>query len=827
MQIPRATYRLQFNEHFRFTDALALVPYLHALGISHVYASPLFKARAHSVHGYDVCDYGQINPEIGTEEDLEKLVIALRECDMGLVLDIVPNHMGVGTAENAWWWDVLKNGRASRYANHFDINWEPADETLRGKVLVPILGDDCEKVLARGELKVGVQASACAAKSTLKRELQPEIVLRYFDNEFPITPNSLPTNFSIERLNSDSAALNELVHRQNYVLTSWREDNLKLNYRRFFAVSTLAAVRVEDENVFNDVHALLKKWIDRKWLDGLRVDHPDGLRDPKKYLERLRALAPDLWIVVEKILQPHESVPGDWPVQGTVGYDFLNQINGLFIESKNEKAFLNLCSEFTGEPADSGGIVRRKKTLVLKTLFVTEINRLVEILVKIAPRHSHQNFPREQWREALTEFAADFGVYRTYIRPDDSYIGEDDFKYIKQAIAKAKKSRPDLPADLFDFLNGLMLLLFRGEMENDFVWRFQQLTSPAMAKGVEDTVFFCFNPFASINEVGGDPGKFGVSAEEFHGFCQNQNSNWPHSMLCSSTHDTKRSEDVRARMNVLSEIPDEWRETVLRWAKINERHRQNNFPDRNMEYLFYQALIGAWPISLERILAYMEKASCEAKQHTDWNNRNAEYDNALKNFVAATLADQTFVGDLEKFIATISGAAQVNSLSQLLVKLAAPGVPDVYQGNELWDFSLVDPDNRRPVDFELRKKLLVEIQNLSPEEIWKRRAEGLPKLWLTQKVLQLRSRRKDLFESDYQTIFANGENANDIFGFIRGDNLIVVVPRFVQHRADGQSALHLPKGNWRNELTGDIFSGEIAAAKLFEKFPVALLVKGE
>ncbi len=485
-KIPRATYRLQFNEHFRLPDALALVPYLHELGVSHIYASPLFKAVPHSVHGYDVCDFNQLNPEIGTEADLEKLVNALRERKMGLVLDIVPNHMGIASPENLWWWDVLKNGRPSKFANHFDINWESSDEKLRGKILVPILGDDYEKVLERGELKI-------------ERE-NDEFLLRYFENKFPLAPNTFNHGLrgfqKIESaksaVNLNRAELDKLIQKQNYRLACWRDGDLRLNYRRFFAVSTLAAIRVEDEKVFNDVHALLRKWIEKGWLDGLRVDHPDGLRDPENYLRRLRALAPDLWIIVEKILQSKEQLPDSWPVQGTTGYDFLNQVNGLFIDSTNEKNLTDFYSKFTGEPTDTSRLVQEKKKLVLKTLFATEVSRLTKILIQIAPCHSIQKISREQFREALIEFAASFPVYRTYVRADENFVGENDFHFIREAAARMKEFRTDLPPELPDFLSSLSLLKFRDELEIEFVARFQQLTSPVMAKGVEDTAFYCF-----------------------------------------------------------------------------------------------------------------------------------------------------------------------------------------------------------------------------------------------------------------------------------------------------------------------------------------------
>jgi (1->4)-alpha-D-glucan 1-alpha-D-glucosylmutase len=808
---PRATYRLQFNENFRLADALALIPYLHELGVSHIYASPLFKAAAHSVHGYDVCNFGQLNPEVGTEEDLARLAAALRERNMGLVLDIVPNHMGIATPENAWWQDVLKNGRASRFAGHFDIQWDTTDAKLRGKILVPVLGDQYERVLERGELKIEMEQDAP--------------VLRYFEHRFPIASGSIPNDVSIEALNANRAALDKLIQKQHYRLAFWGDGDQKLNYRRFFAVSTLAAVRVEEDEVFNDVHQLVGKWLKENLLIGLRVDHPDGLREPQKYLDRLRALAPRAWIIVEKILQPREEMPDDWPADGTVGYDFLNEVNGLYIQAKNEGALEEFYSQFTGEPMDSGKTVREKKILVLETLFATEVNRLVDLLAQIAKQQQeHKEFSREQLREALIEFAACFPVYRTYVRPEDGFVSVPDSMNINGAGAHAEQARRDLPRGIFDYLRGLLLLKLQGELENEFVARFQQLTSPAMAKGVEDTAFYCLNYFASLNEVGGDPGRFGVSVKTFHEFCHAQEERGGTSMLCSSTHDTKRSEDVRARLNVLSEIPGEWAETVSRWSKMNERHRKNQFPDRNAEYLLYQTLVGAWPISLERILAYMEKASCEAKQHTDWNHRNARYDEALKAFVTNALADSDFVLDLENFIDSLAEAAHVNGLAQTLIKLTAPGIPDIYQGNEILDYSLVDPDNRRTVDFEVRKRLLDETNRMGAEESWKRRDEGLAKLWLIQKTLSWRARHQAVFDGDYEPLFACRENADHIVAFIRDGKAMTVISRFNRSRAGGMPALLLPRGIWRNEFTHEIFIGEVSTARLLRKFPVALLV---
>jgi (1->4)-alpha-D-glucan 1-alpha-D-glucosylmutase len=810
--VPRGTYRLQFNEHFRLVDALALVPYFKELGVSHLYASPLFKAAPHSAHGYDVCNFNELNPEIGTEDDLEKLIAALRERNMGLVLDIVPNHMGISTSENEWWQDILKNGSSSRFAKYFDIEWYPPDPKLCGKVLLPVLGDHYESILKRGELKV--------------QKENGEAVLRYFENEFPIVPDSIPKHFSAEHVNSDHHALNDLIQKQNYSLAFWGDGDSRLNYRRFFAISTLAGVRVEDKRVFEDVHSLLKQWLGRQWLDGLRVDHPDGLRDPGTYVKRLRILAPDIWTVVEKILQPGEDMPGDWPVEGTVGYDFLNQVNSLFIQTRNKRVLADFYTDFTGEPTDAGRMVREKKRLILETLFVAEVRRLVDLLTEIAARRSaHQDFSREHLREALVEFVSCFSVYRTYVRAEDEFVGESDLLYINEAVACAKIDRPDLPPALFEFFGDLLLLLFHGEAEFEFVARFQQLTGPAMAKGVEDTAFYCLNYFLSVNEVGGDPSKFGVSTDEFHEFCRKLQVRGGRSMLCSSTHDTKRSEDVRARLNVLSEIPREWCAAIARWQKMNERHRKNHFPDRNIEYVLYQTLAGAWPISLERLLANMEKASCEAKQHTDWNHRNPQYDEALTNFTTNVLQDRNFISDLETFVASITEAAQINSLAQMLIKLTAPGVPDIYQGNEIWDFSVVDPDNRRPVDFERRQRLLVEAEELSAEDVWRRRDEGLPKLWLIRKVLAFRARHEEQFNGNYEPVLPRGNNTDHIVAFIRGDGVMTVVPRFTQSRAGEMPGLLLPPGRWRNEFTAESFAGDVPADELLTKFPVVLLIR--
>ena len=817
MQIPRATYRLQFNEKFRLADALALVPYLQELGISHIYASPLFRAAPHSLHGYDVCDFNQLNPELGTETDLEKLVGALHGKKMGLVLDIVPNHMGIGPPENTWWWDVLTNGKKSRFAGCFDIDWEPADENLRGKVLVPVLSDDYQTLLNKGEFRLLAENG--------------EWRLGYHEHRFPLatkTTAKLPADEAgLQKFNSDFAALDKLIRRQNYLLEFHALGDARLNYRRFFAVSSLAAVRVDDEKVFNETHRLVRKWIERGWITGLRVDHPDGLRDPEKYLQRLRALAPDAWIVVEKILEPGESLPGSWPVQGTTGYDFLNQLNDLFIDPNGKKAFTDFYAGFTGEIIDYASLVREKKSMVLKTLLAAELNRVTGLFVAVAARRARgRRFSREQLYGALVEVIINFPTYRSYLSEKNGASASDK-TMIKSAIQFAGEARKDLPLEVFEFIHALLLQPQLSVAARNFIARFQQLTGPVMAKGVEDTAFYCFNRFTSLNEVGGDPDIFGTSLAAFHKFLQQQQKDWPHSQLTTSTHDTKRAEDVRARLNLLSEIPEIWDQTVRRWSAMNACHRQHDFPDRNAEYLFYQLLAGAWPLSVDRAQFYMEKAAHESKEHTTWTDRNMAYEKALQNFVSETLRDPQFITDLEHFVGRLADAAAINSLAQTLIKLTAPGVPDIYQGCESWDLSLVDPDNRRPVDFTLRRSLLMEAKNLSPGEIWKRRAEGLPKSWLVQKTLKLRERFADFSSLDYKPVFARGDRAENIAAFARGGKIITIVPRFgLKLNHDWQdSSLEHPPGNWGNEFTGENFTGEIRMENLFQIFPVALLAR--
>lgn len=847
--IPQATYRLQFHRGFTLRHALELIPYFSALGISHVYASPLLKARTGSTHGYDVCDPSLINPEIGSEADLEALVLRLREHAMGLVLDIVPNHVAA-VAENPWWWDVLQHGRSSRFAECFDINWDSAAPTLQGKVFLPVLGDDCERVLERGELQVVAQG--------------PCLMICYFDQRFPITPSSLQLaeegrEAALIALNRDCAALARLLEQQHYFLANWREGDARVNYRRFFTITHLAGVRVEQPEVFNLTHSHLLGWYQRGMLDGLRVDHPDGLRDPLEYLSRLRQAAPGAWIVVEKILEPGEDLPPDWPVDGTTGYDFLTRVNGLFVDPANEQRLTEFYAAFTGESTDFAAMVRAKKRWILRHQLVSEVNRLVDLLCRIAAGRAHDlRVEPDEHRETLIELIACFPVYRTYAQAERGHVSASDTIWNSQAQSRATELLPMVSAPVLAFLIDLLQLRLTGALENEFVMRFQQLTGPTMAKGVEDTSFYCFNRFIGLNEVGGDPAQFGLSVAAYHSACGRSQKEWPNTQLATSTHDTKRSEDVRARLALLSEIPQEWEDSVSRWSAMNGKHHSGNGLDRNLEYLFYQTLIGAWPLTPDRAIAYLIKAAREAKQHTQWTDSNAPYEAAVANFVSSVLADSEFVADAARFVDRIQGAGHVNALAQTLLKLTAPGVPDIYQGTELWDWSLVDPDNRRPVDFSLRGRALAEQQQRresvgllqQARELLRDTSDGSVKLFVIQQALLARQRLPHPFrEGRYVPVSVTGSQSEHVCASSRDFDpyaIITVVPRLIMGLMRGRGSPPVGEDVWtdtqlilpsayslrqfRNVFTGEIHrpiregaDAVLPLAEVLGRFPVGLL----
>ena len=820
MGLVSATYRLQFHRGFTLRDALELVPYLAELGVSHIYASPLLAARQGSSHGYDVCDPTRINPEIGTEANLAKLVGALRDRNMGLVLDIVPNHMSADV-QNPWWRDVLQHGRSSRYATCFDIDWDSPVAGLRGKVLLPILGDELQRVLERHELRLALE--------------NEELVVRYFDHALPVSPESrkrigVVRQHTLAALNGDVDALRQFLEHQHYRLAGWQLGNQALNYRRFFNITELAGVRVEDPRAFSQTHSRVLQWQRDQVLDGLRVDHPDGLYNPEKYLNDLRRRAPETWLVIEKILSRGETLPEQWPIQGTTGYDFLNRLGGLFVDSRNEPAFSAFYERFSGRMGGFDEVALEKKRLVLRTLFGAELDRLRRLLAPaMAEAQETRQTDQTRIRTALIELAACFPVYRTYVRAESGAVSKTDTHFVESAVSQARQNRPEL-ADLLRLIEDFLLLRKKSAPASSFVMFFQQLTGPAMAKGVEDTAFYCYNRFVALNEVGGDPGAFGMTLASFHQSCHKALEQWPASMLATSTHDTKRSEDVRARLAVLSEMPRQWTAAVGRWSARLERYRHEGLPDHNAEYLFYQTLIGAWPLSPERALAYLRKAAREAKEYTSWSDPNPGYEQATEHFVTAAFEDGDFMADLEQFVRPLVEPGRINSLAQTLIKLTAPGVPDIYQGTELWDLSLVDPDNRRPVDFGLRRAAQKALRGATAEEAWNSRAEGLPKLWLIARTLSFRAHRCELFgpTGSYEPLVADGEQAQRVVAFVRGAEAATLTPRLVLglKRGWGDTTLHLPAGLWQNELTSEIVrGGRVPLAQLLARFPVALLCR--
>ena len=815
----RATYRVQLNAGFTFDDAARVAGYLARLGVSHVYCSPYLQAAAESTHGYDVTDYSRVNEELGGEAAHERFCAALAEKALGHVLDVVPNHMAVSDPTNRWWWDVLRHGPASRYAGYFDIDWDPPEAALHRTILVPILGDHYGRVLEAGELKLAGSGDEPG-----------EIVLRYHDHVLPLAPGSLSED-ELDAVNADPDALHDVLERQHYRLAFWKAGDRDLNYRRFFDIKTLAALHIEDERVFEDTHRLVLALIAGGTLDGLRIDHVDGLRDPAAYLERLRARAPRAYLVVEKILEADEELPAGWPVEGTTGYDFLNVVNGLFVDSSAEKAMSDVYLEFTREPADLAEMVRAKKLFIMREVLASDIERLTALSVEVAESHRrYRDYTRHELREAIRETIAAFPVYRTYLDTRTREPSPQDVAHVEEAVEEAAARRPDLEPELFEFLCSVLLMrLPSSAVQDEFVLRFQQTTGPIMAKGVEDTVFYNFNRLISLNEVGSDLGCFGVALEAFHDRAARKGEQWPLAMLATSTHDTKRSEDVRARIDLLSEMPAAWADAVTRWKALNDRHRSGGIPDRNAEYLLYQTLVGAWPLSTGRAVAYMEKASKEAKAHTSWTDPSPEYDAGLARFVRTILDDPEFVREVDYFAAPLVGPGRINSLAQTAIKLTYPGVPDLYQGTELWDLSLVDPDNRRPVDYELRARLLEDALHGDAAAALQRMDEGLPKLFLTQRVLALRARDPDAFgpRSSYEALWATGPRARHVVAFTRAGRVLTVTPRLTL-TLEGEwreTHLALPEGDWTDVLTGTTFSGAVQVEELLRGFPVLVAVE--
>ncbi|MBV9603057.1 MAG: malto-oligosyltrehalose synthase [Chloroflexi bacterium] len=946
---PAATYRLQFHAGFTFEDARRLIPYLHDLGISHIYASPYLRARSGSLHGYDVADPSSLNPELGSEADFERLVDELGRHAMGQLVDVVPNHMGIGDPGNYRWLDVLENGPASIYAPYFDINWRPtlAQPQDQLKLVVPTLGDQYGKVLENGELSVSYAAGA--------------FDIAYYERQFPVAPDTYPMliegvlgqleaefgprDEQVQELASiltairhlpprrmlDAAATEErnrekeivkrriarvydtcaafqtalarelktingtrgdpssfdrldaLLDRQSYRLAFWRVAAEEINYRRFFDINELAAVRMEDPAVFRDTHRLLMRLIAEGKIQGLRIDHPDGLRDPAAYFRKLQesclAALDDadrerFYVVVEKILEANEPLRDDWAVSGTTGYDFLNVLNGLFVARNNEQFFSTIYFRFLRQGASHfRDLANSTKKMVMLISLASEVNELGYLLRDIASSdRRHRDFTLNSLTFVIREVIGALGVYRTYIDPDTGRASPHDEQAIDQAVAEAKRRNPRTDPSIFDFVGDTLLL--RDEANNGsrqdrlrFIARFQQTTGPVMAKGTEDTAFYQFNRLISLNEVGGDPDTFGRSLTAFHRHNAQRARDWPGTLLASSTHDTKRSEDVRARINVLSELPRDWRAALTRWTRLNGRKKLSIqgrvAPDRNEEYLLYQTLLGAWPNSAagiddefaRRVGEFMLKALKEAKVHTSWIMPNTEYEEAVLHFTRVILDAResgAFLDDLAQLQKKVAWFGVFNSLSQTVLKLGSPGVADVYQGNELWDFSLVDPDNRRPVDFAMRQKLLASLMQCTDDrsglarDLLHSSQDGRIKLYVSQRLLCLRRERPGLFVGGGYTPLRGNPHVAAFARAADGQALVIAAPVQIATLLRGALAPPIGADVWREELLPvpgeagrgyeNLFTGQrltaverhsgvtLKLADVFSDFPVAALL---
>lgn len=930
MRSPRATYRIQFTPDFGFRAAGKILGYLTDLGVSDIYASPVFMARKGSPHGYDVVDHSQLNRELGGEDEFVRLLARVGEIGMGWIQDFVPNHASY-SSENKMLMDVLENGERSRYYRFFDVEWDHSLESLRGKILAPFLGCSFGEALEKGEIKLVYGETG--------------LCIRYFDLELPVRPESytqvlargigrlrerlgeehpdlikylgglfvirgLPSgeeegaerntlirfakrmlweiyrgNSEIRRLmNRNVQAFNGmsghpervqrmegLLSEQFFRLSFWKVAAEEINYRRFFNINELISLKMEDEAVRERTHALVFRLLDEGKISGLRIDHVDGLYDPAGYLDFIREKAPGAYLVVEKILAREERLPACWPVQGTTGYDFLNCVNGLFCRRSNEKAFDRIYGRFGGQAGDYHDLVSEKQRLIVERVMVGDVDNLSRLLERVSGRFRYRSdITFNGLRRAIIEVLANFPVYRTYLSP--SGVSPQDRTAIEEAVSRAKIRMPDLAKPL-DFI-GDFLLSGGGESGSEeerrdwahFAMRFQQVTGPVMAKGFEDTLLYVFDRLISLNEVGGYPDTFGVSREDFHSFNRVRATSMPMTLNATSTHDTKRGEDVRARIHVLSEVPREWRSHLKTWSLMNRsmkvRSRGQRSPDANDEYFLYQTLIGAFPFGEsgmeefpERLKGYLVKAVREAKVHTAWLKPDSRYEEAFLDFVERILdpsPENPFLQDFLPFQRRIAFYGVFNALSQTLLKITSPGVPDFYQGSELWDLSLVDPDNRRPVDYGKIAAMLDELKRRSAGEdlkglisdLFSRYGDGAIKLYLVWKGLQARQERESLFrEGDYLPLPCRGKWKDNIVAFARCHDHewgLCLAPRFLTELVEegtlpvgqetwGNTVILLPKGApeaWTNPLTGEVVEskGQILAGEAMVTFPGALLL---
>ncbi len=763
---PTGTYRVQVRPDFPLKATAELADYLADLGVSHLYTAPLLAAVPGSQHGYDVVDHSRVNPELGGEDGRRQLVAAVQAAGLGLIVDIVPNHAGVAVpAANPAWWDVLKRGRESPYAGWFDIDWS------RGRLLLPVLADEPD------------------ALSALRVEGDE---LHYFDKRYPIADGT------------GGGTPLQVHDRQHYELVDWRRADRDLNYRRFFAINTLAGLRAEDPAVFEATHRLVLQLVEDGAVDGLRIDHPDGLADPKGYLDRLAEASGDRWTVVEKILEPGEDLPESWRTAGTTGYDALAEVDDVLVDPAGEAVLSALDTELTGAPVDYAQLVHDCKREVTDGILGSEVARLVRVIGELGGAGSSA-VSREEQTEALAELLATFPVYRSYL--------PDGREHLDATVAAVRERRPDLGAAV-DALHPVL-----SQAGTEAATRFEQTSGPVMAKGVEDSAYYRWARFVVLNEVGGDPARFGSTVQEFHEAQQRRAERKPQSMTTLSTHDTKRSEDTRARLAVLAELAAELADLV---RGLLTRHP---LPDRPLAHLVWQNLVGAWPLSRERAHGYAEKAAREAGTSTTWTDVDEEFETALHEMVDAAYDDERTTAEIERFVARIAPFGRSNSLAQKLLQLTMPGVPDVYQGTELWDYSLVDPDNRRAVDFGLRRDLLARI-----DHGWQPPIDdtGAAKLLVTARTLRLRRHRPELF-TGYRPAFADGRVAEHVLAFDRG-GVVAVATRLPvglsRHGGWHDTTLSLDGHSWTEVFTNTSYGGSrLAVAELLRTYPVALLVK--
>ncbi|MEW6378151.1 MAG: malto-oligosyltrehalose synthase [bacterium] len=953
MRIPVSTYRLQLTPSFGFKEAREVVEYLSQLGISDIYVSPIFKAKKGSLHGYDVVDPHQLNPELGSMKDFEELTQEVKRHAMGWIQDFVPNHMAFDS-ENQMLMHVLENGQSSEYFDFFDIEWvHPYEASISGRILAPFLGGLYGVTLEKRKIQLRYDAQGFTInyydfKFPLRIESYARVlthdhglgklrkklgrshsdyikllgvlyVLKTISSKEDAGERSDQVTFvkgmlweiytqnadvkeaidnNITALNGKSGdpesfnSLDDLLSEQLFRLSFWKVANEEINYRRFFNINELISLRMEEKHVFTRFHSLILGLLKDEKFTGLRVDHLDGLYDPAHYLERLREERGDTYLVVEKILSLDEELLSSWPIQGTTGYDFLNHLNELFCDRRNVNKFQEIYSGFTGLNIPYEKILYEKKRLIIEKNMAGDVDGLARLLKRISIKDRYgSDITLNSLKKAIVELLALFPIYRTYI----SYhvFNVTDRRYISETISKARKKEPDLVYE-FNFIEQFLLLAFRDSQTDEekkewinFTMRFQQLTGPLMAKGLEDTTFYVYNRLLSLNEVGGDPSRFGITREEFHNFAGKRAHLWPYSLNATATHDTKRGEDARARINVLSEIPDEWEKKIREWSKINRSRkcRSSNghipIPDRNDEYFLYQSLIGAFPFDsneypnlVERVKNYIIKAIREAKVHTAWIEPDTEYEQCFCSFIDQILEpseQNRFLEDFLAFQKKIAFYGVFNSLSETLIKITFPGVPDFYQGTELWDFSFVDPDNRRPVDFQKRKKFLQKIREVRENdsldfihELLAAKEDGRIKLFLIFRALRARWQMRDVFrQGEYLPLKTGGKLQDHIVAFARRvpppedepetvNNsvprkahpwAITVTPRFLTSlvgegefplgcRVWDDTYLTFPKGSpslWKDAITGQIIkSGQnLLIGDILQHFPGALLISGE